>query len=89
MKYHQCYENPSDLLSIPVTIRSNVLKSMITLSKYLGNYESYKLAIKNHGIKWTNNNDSLTAFVRILNGNNLKDLTLWYQKALTLGEYFA
>ena len=56
---------------------------MITLSKYLGNYEAYKLAIKNHGIKWANNNDSLTAFVRILNGNNLKDLTQWYQQALS------
>ena len=76
--------NPSELLSIPVTIRSNVLKSMITLSKYLGNYEAYKSAIKNHGIKWANNNDSLTAFVRILNGNNLKDLTQWYQQALAI-----
>jgi intergrase/recombinase len=84
LKYHQCYRNPSELLSIPVTIRSNVLKSMIALSKYLGTYETYKLAIKNHGIKWANNNDSLTAFVRILNGNNLKDLTLWYQRALTI-----
>jgi hypothetical protein len=72
------------LLTVPVTIRSNVLKSMITLSKYLGNYEAYKSAIKNHGIKWANNNDSLTAFVRILNGNNLKDLSQWYQQALAI-----
>jgi hypothetical protein len=72
------------LLSIPVTIRSNVLKSRITLSKYLRDYEAYKTAIKNHGIKWANNNDSLTAFARILNGNNLKDLTTWYQKALAI-----
>jgi hypothetical protein len=81
LKYHQCYDNPSELLSVPVTIRSNVLKSMVTLSKYLGNYEAYKSAIKNHGIKWANNNDSLTAFVRILNGNNLKGLSEWYQQA--------
>jgi intergrase/recombinase len=57
---------------------------MITLSKYLGNYEAYTSAIKNHGIKWSNNNDSLTAFVRILNGNNLKGLTQWYQQAYSI-----
>jgi hypothetical protein len=57
---------------------------MVALSKYLGTYESYKSAIKNHGIKWANNNDSLTAFVRILNGNNLKDLAQWYEKALAI-----
>ncbi len=57
---------------------------MITLSKYLGNYEAYKSAIKNHGIKWANNNDSLTAFVRILNGNNLKGLTEWYHQAYAI-----
>jgi hypothetical protein len=57
---------------------------MITLSKYLGNYEAYTSAIKNHGIKWANNNDSLTAFVRILNGNNLKGLPEWYQKAYSI-----
>jgi len=84
LKYPQCYDNPSELLSVPVTIRSNVLKSMITLSKYLGNYEAYKSAIKNHGIKWANNNDSLTAFVRILNGNNLKGLSEWYQQAMAI-----
>ncbi len=81
LKYSQCYDNPTELLAIPTTIRSNVLKSMITLSKYLGNYEVYKSAIKNHGIKWANNNDSLTAFVRLLNGNNLKGLPEWYQQA--------
>jgi hypothetical protein len=84
LKYSKCYDNPTELLSVPVTIRSNVLKSMITLSKYLGNYEAYKSAIKNHGIKWANNNDSLTAFVRILNGNNLKGLPEWYQQSLTI-----
>ncbi len=57
---------------------------MVCLSKYLGCYETYKSAIKNHGIQWANNNDSLTAFVRILNGNNLKDLAQWYQQALAI-----
>lgn len=80
-KYHQCYKNPTELLSIPISIRSNVLKAMVCLSKYLGCYEAYKSTIKNHGIKWANNNDSLTVFVRILNGNNLKNLTEWYQQA--------
>ncbi len=84
LKYHQCYTNPSELLTIPVPIHSNVLKAMIALSKYLGNYEAYKSALKNHVIKWANNNNSLTAFVRILNGNNLKGLTEWYQQAYAI-----
>jgi hypothetical protein len=83
LKYYSCYNNPSELLAIPTTIRSNVLKSMLALSAYLGAKEDYRQSLKQHSISWVNNNDSLTAFTRILNGNNLKDLTQWYRQALT------
>jgi hypothetical protein len=84
IKYSSCYGNPSELLSIPTSTRSAVLKSMIALSKFLGCYEEYKLKLRNHGIRWINNNDSFSSFVRILNGNNLKDLTVWYREALKI-----
>ena len=83
VKYSNCYNNPSDLLAIPTSIRSNVLKAMLALSAYLGAKEDYRNKLKQYGIHWVNNNDSLTAFTRILNGNNLKDLTAWYREALT------
>jgi hypothetical protein len=84
MKYSSCFNNPSELLSILASTRSAVLKSMIALSKFLGCYEEYKLKLKNHGISWINNNDSLSSFVKILNANNLKDLTVWYREALKI-----
>jgi hypothetical protein len=84
MKYSSCYSNPSELLAIPTTTRSNVLKAMLSLSAYLGAKEGYKTKLKQHGITWVNNNDSLTALTRILNGNNLKDLTIWYREALKI-----
>ena len=83
LRYSSCYNNPSELLAIPTSIRSNVLKAMLALSAYLGAKEDYKTKLKQHSITWVNNNDSLTAFTRILNGNNLKDLTQWYRQALT------
>jgi hypothetical protein len=84
MKYASCYNSPSELLSIPASIRSNVLKSMLAVAAYLGAKEDYRNKLKQHGIHWVNNNDSLTAFTRILNGNNLKDLAVWYREALKI-----
>jgi hypothetical protein len=82
LKYSRCFNNPSELLTVKTSIRSNVLKSMLAVSAYLGVKEDYKAKLKQYGIKWVNNNDSLTAFTRILNGNNLKGLEKWYKEAL-------
>jgi hypothetical protein len=32
-KHYQCFLNPNELLKIPVSIRSNVLKAMVSFSK--------------------------------------------------------
>jgi hypothetical protein len=42
VKYGSLMDNPSEINNIPLGIRSNVLKSLINLSKYLGKYESFK-----------------------------------------------
>src|SRR4030042_3438689 len=57
VKYGSLMSNPSEIGNLPLSIRSNVLKSLINLSKYLGKYESFKSQLKNHGIKWETTNN--------------------------------
>jgi hypothetical protein len=44
VKYYDCYENPQIISTVPSSIRGNVLKAMVNLSKYLGKYEEYKVS---------------------------------------------
>jgi len=66
-----------------VTIRANVLKSLINLSKYLGEYESFKSQLKNHGIKWVTTDNSFNSFLAIIN-NQHSTLGQWYKDAMTI-----
>ena len=72
-------EEPSKILELPPTTRSNILKALVTLSKYLGCYQEFTTAFKNHGVKWVKG-DSFKAFLGMVNNNhsNLKD---WIKKA--------
>ena len=83
VKYSSILMNPSELFDIPISIRGNVLKAMVCRSKYLGCYKEFTDSIKNHGIKWTQE-DSLTSFNRIFNNNNHNGLSEWYTKALSI-----
>jgi hypothetical protein len=78
-KHHQCFPNPNELLKIPTSIRSNVLKAMVCYSKYTSCYEDYKLKLKNSGIKWNTNDSAFDSFLRIVN-NNHSDLGHWYSE---------
>jgi intergrase/recombinase len=80
-KYGYLIDNPSELQKLPVSIRSNVMKSLINLSKYLGRYQSFKTQLKNHGIKWVSTDNSFNSFLAIVN-NNHSNLGEWYSKAL-------
>ena len=51
IKYFDAYSNPSTIQTIPETIRHNVLKSMIALSKFKGEYLAFHDKIKRYGIK--------------------------------------
>ena len=51
IKYYQCFLNPNELLKIPASVRSNVMKAMISFAKYTSTYEEYKARLKNNGIK--------------------------------------
>jgi hypothetical protein len=58
-------ENPSKLLSLKSSVRSNGLKSMVCLSKYLGRYEEYRGKLKSYGIKWNNEDTAFNGFLSI------------------------
>ena len=80
LKYYDCLENPQNISKLPISIRSNVLKAMVNLAKYLGCYEEFKIKLRNHGVKWINQDDSFNSFLRIVN-NNHSNLGEWYSTA--------
>jgi hypothetical protein len=80
IKYFDCLKNPQGMSAIPVSIRGNVLKAMVNLAKYLGQYEEYKVKLSNCGIKWVNNDDAFNSFLRIVN-NQHSSLGEWYRTA--------
>jgi hypothetical protein len=78
VKHFDCLENPQGISAFPASVRGNILKAMVNLSKFLGCYEEYKVKLKNHGVKWINHDDSFTSFLRIVN-NQHSNLGQWYK----------
>jgi hypothetical protein len=67
IKYSECIENPSKMLSFPESRQKNILKAMVCLSKYLGCYEEYKAKLKSYDIKWSNEDTAFNGFLAIFN----------------------
>jgi len=61
------------------SVRDHAIKALITLSKYLGVYDSFRSKLKNYGIKLSTPN-TFSAFLRIMNGNS-SDILNWYNEA--------
>jgi len=61
------------------TIRNNVIKSLIVLSKYLGISNQFKDSLKNYGVK-LHKQDAVESFLRILKASD-SDILEWYVKA--------
>ena len=76
------FTNVRSIENLSSTIKNNVIKSLIILSKFLGFHEEFKQKLKNHGIRTTAPN-SLSSFLRILNANNT-DILKWYNEAITV-----
>ena len=70
--------NIGQLNALPSTIRANAIKSLITVSKYIGCYEQFKAAVKSYGIK-NAQPDALAVFVRIYSNTN-NNLDEWFAK---------
>jgi hypothetical protein len=67
IKHADCLDNPAKLLQISPTVRHTVLKALICASKYVGFYEDFKAKLKNHGIRWTNEDTAFNGFLAIFN----------------------
>ncbi len=76
-RFYGCYLNPSGIMSIPASTRSNVLKALIALSKYQGTYLGFKEKLRQYGIKWVRP-DNFSVFLSIMN-NRHDDLKDWYR----------
>jgi intergrase/recombinase len=83
IKYFGFLENPQGISAIPSSTRGNVLKAMVNLAKYLGEYEEYKTKLSNCGVKWVNNDDAFNSFLRIVN-NKHSNLGEWYKTAQSI-----
>jgi intergrase/recombinase len=57
----------------------------VALSKYLGIYRDFSTEFKNHGIRWTSNDNSFSGFLRIIN-NNHNSLLAWFEDATSVLE---
>jgi len=71
--------NLRDIDLVPATIRSNLVKSLIVLAKFLGIHQDFKNKLKDYGIKLSRP-DAFSSFMRIYN-NHSSDLAKWYSEA--------
>ncbi|MEM3828410.1 MAG: integrase [Conexivisphaerales archaeon] len=78
-KYYDLLEDVQKLDMLPNTIKANVIKSLIILSKYLGIYNEFKSRLQQYGIK-SPRQDALKSFLRILNTSN-SDILEWFVNA--------
>jgi hypothetical protein len=67
--------NLGQINSIALTVRTDVIKSLIIVSKYTGCYEEFKAGLKSYGVKLSRP-DAFAAFIRIYNNHNA-DLGDW------------
>jgi intergrase/recombinase len=79
-KYHEYLEEPSKINSLPASIKSNVLKSLVALSKFLGIYQEFCAKFRNHGIRWTSTDTSFNSFLSIVN-NKHDTLATWLKES--------
>ncbi len=79
VKYSSALDNPQKLSEVPTSIRGNVLKAVVALSKYIGSYEEYKTKLKSHGIKWVNGDTAFNGFLSIFSKQH-DTLGQWVQQ---------
>jgi hypothetical protein len=73
-------EDPSKILSLPISRKANIVKSLIALSKFIGIYSEFNKALTDHGFHW-DKPDALDVFNGIINGNH-EDLKQWYRESI-------
>ena len=64
------------------SVRNQVIKCLISLSKYLGVRSQFRQKLRDYGVKLYRS-DVFSSFLRMLNGSN-SDLLTWYRKAINV-----
>jgi hypothetical protein len=67
-KYKHLFVKVNDIQLIKPSVRNNIIKSLIALSRYQGSYNLFKSKMVTHGIKYVRP-DPVTTFTRIFNND--------------------
>ena len=79
-KYHHVLleGNAKDILSLSDQKRLQVMKSLASLSKFMGCYDKWKDIKEKYQLKWSNGNNSLEVFQTIVNNEtNYDSMVRW------------
>jgi hypothetical protein len=75
------FGNASELLTLNDEKRNHVMKSLASLSKFVGCYDKWKQIRERYQLKWSNG-DSLTSFNNIMNNRtNYSSMVAWLKNA--------
>jgi hypothetical protein len=73
----------SKLLTMTDGQKRHTMKALSSLAKFLGCYDSWRAALKRHGVNWASPNASMVAFEKITSDTeNIDSMLDWLQKAL-------
>jgi hypothetical protein len=76
--------NAKDLLALSNDKRLHVMKSLATLSKYLGCYDKWNQIRERYQLKWSNGDD-LNSFTNILNNKtNYSNMIAWVKNTYSV-----
>ena len=70
--------NLRDIDTLSPSVRNQVIKCLISLSKYLGVHTQFRQKLKDYGVKLYRS-DVFSSFLRMLNGSN-SDVLKWYKE---------
>ena len=70
--------NLRDLDTLSPSVRNQVIKCLISLSKYLGAHTQFRQKLRDYGVKLYRS-DVFSSFLRMLNGSN-SDVLKWYKE---------
>ena len=80
-KYYSYLNDVNQIQPARPTIRNNMIKSLIALSRFKGTYDAFKGDMKNHGITYYKP-DLIAVFTRIFSSNAHDGLDKWYNDAM-------
>jgi hypothetical protein len=86
MFYKDCLlsKDLSEIGKLPITIRSNPLKALSALSKFLGCYDDFRSLVRAYGLSWTGRNLDDIIIDRLIKIKNPEEIFNWIIQAKTV-----